>query len=193
MTERPVLATDRLILRPWRDADREALGALNADPEVMAHFPAPLDRAASDAMLERMRGQFATLGFGFWAVTEAPDGPLLGLVGLGAPRFEAHFTPCIEVAWRLGRAHWGKGYASEAARAALVFGFERAGLDEIVAMTLPTNRRSQAVMERLGMTRDPADDFDHPNVPEGHAMRRHLLYRLTRDAWRGGQEQQQGA
>lgn len=193
MSNGPVLRTDRLVLRPWRDGDLAPLAALNADPAVMEHFPATLSLAESEFMLTRMHEQFATLGFGFWAVTAAPDGPLLGLVGLGAPRFEAHFTPCVEIAWRLARPHWGRGLASEAARAALAFGFEQAGLGEIVAMTLPANRRSRAVMERLGMKRDPADDFDHPRLPEGHPMRRHVLYRLARADWAAEAGRPQGA
>jgi ribosomal-protein-alanine N-acetyltransferase len=131
-------------------------------------------------VVERIRAHFAEHGFGLWAVEVAEDGALAGFVGLQVPHFEAAFTPCVEVGWRLGRAHWGRGYATEAARAALDHGFGPAGLREIVSFTVPANRRSRAVMERLGMVRDPADDFDHRSLPEGHRLRRHVLYRIRR-------------
>lgn len=173
------IRTGRLILRRWRDEDLEPFAKLNADPEVMAHMPSLLDRAESDAFAERIGKQFDQHGFGLWAVEVPGVAPFVGFVGLAIPRFTAHFTPCVEVGWRLARAHWGKGYATEAARAALAFGFDQVGLDEIVAFTVPANTRSIAVMERLGMTRSPADDFDHPSLPEGSPLRRHVLYRLT--------------
>lgn len=177
------LTTERLILRPWRDADLAPFAALNADPEVMAHFPMPLAREESDALAARIRGGLGAEGFGLWAVEVRGGAPFIGFVGLAAPSFSTHFTPCIEVGWRLARAHWGQGYASEAAEAAVADGFARLGLAEIVSFTVPANLRSRAVMERLGMTRDPADDFDHPRLPEGHPLRRHVLYRLSRAAW----------
>lgn len=173
------LRTDRLTLRRWRDEDLEPFAQLNADPEVMAHMPSLLNRAESDALAARIRGQFEQRGFGLWAVEVPGVAPFIGYVGLAVPRFTAHFTPCVEVGWRLARAHWGFGYATEAARASLAFGFDHVRLDEIVSFTVPANTRSIAVMERLGMTRDPADDFDHPGLPEGHPLRRHVLYRLT--------------
>ncbi|MES1239233.1 MAG: GNAT family N-acetyltransferase, partial [Chloroflexota bacterium] len=122
-------------------------------------------------------------GFGLWVVEAAGDGTFLGFTGLTRPRFDAPFMPAVEVGWRFARHTWGKGYATEAARAALGFGFEVLGLEEIVSFTSPANERSWRVMERLGMTHDPADDFDHPRLPEGHRLRRHLLYRLPRAAW----------
>ena len=149
----------------------------------MAYFPKRLERAESDAMAARIAAFIAANGFGFWAAERKEDGALLGFVGLNAPSWEAPFTPCIEIGWRLAHAHWGHGYATEAARAALAFGFDRLGLDEIVAFTLPANHRSRAVMARLGMRHDPDGDFDHPLVPEGHALRRHVLYRLPRAEW----------
>lgn len=172
------LRTDRLILRTWRESDLEPFAALNADPAVMEHFARPLDRAESDAFVARIRAHFDREGFGFWAVEAPGVAPLVGLVGLARPSFQAPFTPCVEVGWRLARAHWGQGYATEAARAAIRDGFDRLGLDEIVAFTVPGNTRSRAVMERLGMTRSAADDFDHPMLPEGHPLRRHVLYRI---------------
>ena len=170
----------RLLLRPWRDSDLEPFAALNADPVVMEHFPRPLDRAESDAFVARIRAHFDRHGFGFWAVEAPGVAELVGLVGLAVPTFQAHFTPCVEVGWRLARPFWGKGFASEAATASLRFGFERLGLDEIVAFTVPANVRSRAVMERIGMRRSPEDDFEHPILPEGHPLRSHVLYRINR-------------
>lgn len=180
MTE---LTTERLLLRRWRDFDRQPFAALNADPVVMEHFVHPLTRERSDAMVERIEAEFDEHGFGLWAV-EVRDVPaFVGFVGLARQTFPAHFTPAVEVGWRLARDAWGHGYATEGASAALDFAFDIVGLDEVVSMTIPRNVRSRAVMERLGMTRDPVDDFDHPNVPEGHTHRRHVLYRITADQW----------
>lgn len=182
----PLLTTARLVLRPWRDDDLQAFAAINADARAMEYLPKCLSRAESDAWVARARAHFARHGFGPWAVVlvepavPAGAGALIGFVGLFVPNFVAAFTPCVEIGWRLAPARWGQGYASEAARAALRFGFERVGLDEIVAYTVPANLRSQAVMRRLGMQRDPAADFDHPNLPPGHSLRRHVLYRLRR-------------
>ena len=177
------LATARLLLRPWRRQDFAAFAALNADPQVMAHFPAVLDRAASDAVAERVLAHFDRHGYGPWAVEIPGVTTFAGFVGLMIPSFAAHFTPCVEIGWRLARSSWGRGYATEAARAALAYGFETVGLDEIVAMTVPINARSIRVMRGLGMTSDPADDFDHPNLPPDHRLRRHVLYRLRRGDW----------
>lgn len=184
----PEIETARLILRQWSDADLAAFAVINADARAMEHFPAPLDRAESDALAGRWRTMFAERGFGMWAVEEKPaDGragtPFIGFVGLSVPLYEAAFTPCVETGWRLGPAWWGRGYASEAARAALGFGFGARGLAEIVAYTAVGNRRSRAVMERLGMDRDPADDFNHPLLPAGHRLSRHVLYRIGRAAF----------
>ncbi len=176
--ERPrELRTDRLLLRRWRSDDRAPFAALNADPRVTEFLAGPLSRASSDALAERIEAHFAQYGFGPWAVEVPGEIPFAGFVGLGVPGFTAPFTPCVEVLWRLAPACWGRGYATEGARAALDFGFTHAGLAEIVSFTVPANVRSRAVMERLGMTRDPADDFDHPELPAGHSLRRHVLYR----------------
>lgn len=175
----PELDTDRLLLRRWRQADREPFAALNADPEVMAHFPAPLSRAQSDQMIDRMEAAFERQGYGLWAIELRATGELLGFTGLNEVGFDAHFTPAVEVGWRLARPAWGFGYATEAARAALAYGFDAVGLEEIVSFTTVGNARSQAVMRRLGMTHEPADDFDHPNLPVGHPLRPHVLYRIT--------------
>jgi ribosomal-protein-alanine N-acetyltransferase len=173
-----MLETDRLLLRRWRPADREPFAALNADPEVMEHFPAPLRRRESDDLVARIEASFDERGYGPWALEVKETGAFIGYTGLMHQSFPAHFTPAVEVGWRLARAAWGHGYASEAARAALAYGFDEIGLDEIVSMTAVVNVRSQRVMERIGMTRDPADDFLHPNIPAGSAIEPHVLYRI---------------
>jgi len=171
-----VIHTQRLLLRQWRDDDLDAFAELNADPEVMRHFPRTLSRAESDTLVARQRTLIAERGWGLWAV-DAPEG-FIGFVGLSEPRFEAHFTPAVEVGWRLAQRGWRKGYATEAARAAIAYGFGELGLDEIVSFTYVGNVRSRGVMERLGMTRDEADDFEHPLLPAGDPLRHHVLYRL---------------
>jgi ribosomal-protein-alanine N-acetyltransferase len=173
------LDTERLKLRRWRERDREPFAALNADPAVMEHFPALLDRDESDALVERIESGFERHGFGLWALELRDGGEFVGFAGLAVPPFEPHFTPAVEVGWRLARSAWGRGYATEAGRAALTFGFEGLGLDEVVSMTAVGNARSRAVMERLGMIHDPTDDFDHPGLPAGDPRRRHVLYRIT--------------
>ena len=156
---------------------------MNADPVVMEYFPSTLSRSESDASVDRIEAHFAKHGFGLWAVEIPGVTAFAGFVGPSIPAFEAHFTPCVEVGWRLAREYWGKGYATEGARAALRFGFGQLGLIEIVSFTTPAHARSRRVMERIGMQRSPADDFDHPLLPPGHPMRRHVLYRLTKTEW----------
>jgi RimJ/RimL family protein N-acetyltransferase len=175
----PELQTERLLLRRWIDTDRAPFAAMNADPLVMAHFEATLPPAASETWLDQMDARFDATGYGLWAVERRSDGRWLGMTGLAAPTFEAAFMPCVEVGWRFAAEHWGHGYATEAARAAIDYGFSVIGLREIVSFTTAGNRRSRAVMERLGMVRDPADDFDYPRLPEGHPQRPHVLYRLA--------------
>ncbi len=173
------LRTERVVLRRWRDEDREPFAALNADPEVMRHFPAPLTRAESDAMVDRIEARFVETGVGLWAA-ETGDLGFIGFVGVAWQSFPAPFTPAVEVGWRLARAAWGRGLAPEAARAAVADGFARLAVDEVVSMTAATNLPSQRVMQKIGMTRDPADDFEHPSLPEGHVLRPHVLHRLRR-------------
>jgi len=175
-----LLETERLRLRRWRDEDLGPFAAMNADPEVMEHFPAALTRAQSDLLVERIEAGFEANGFGLWALEVRDSGAFIGFTGLAAPGFEAEFTPAVEVGWRLARSSWGNGYATEAGRAALTFGFEWLGFKEIVSFTTAANLRSRAVMERLGMGRDPADDFEHPSLPPGHPQRPHVLYRATK-------------
>jgi RimJ/RimL family protein N-acetyltransferase len=171
------LRTERLLLRQWRDEDRAPFAALNADPVVMEHFPSTMTREASDAFVDFNIATIAERGWGLWAV-EA-NGEFIGFVGLNEPRFEAHFTPAIEIGWRLARDAWSHGYATEAARAVLDYAFDDLGLDEIVSFTTVANQPSRRVMERIGMTHDPADDFDHPNVTD-ERIKPHVLYRLAR-------------
>ncbi|WP_161913023.1 GNAT family N-acetyltransferase [Methylosinus sp. C49] len=176
--EAPILITERLRLRAWRDSDREPFAALNADLRVMKHFSRPLDRAQSDAFADRAQAKLVKSGFGLWAVEAPGVAPFLGFVGLAEPAFVAHFTPCVEIGWRLARQHWGQGYATEAARAVLDHAFRVLGLSEVVSFTAQGNQRSRRVMERLGMSYEASDDFDYPNFPVGHESRRHVLYRI---------------
>ncbi len=173
------LTTERLVLRRWLPSDREPFAALNADPSVMEHFPSVLTRAESDRLADLISDGFAARGFGFWAVEVASTGEFIGFTGLSVPSFEAHFLPAVEIGWRFRRSSWGQGYGSEAARRALAFAFDDLGLEEVVAFTATTNVRSEALMRRIGMTHDPADDFDHPSLEEGHRLRRHVLYRAA--------------
>jgi RimJ/RimL family protein N-acetyltransferase len=177
-----MLETPRLILREWRDADVDAWAAMGADPRVMKHFPALNDRAQSEASAARFRIALERDGYGWWAIEVKGGAAFAGTIILQAVPFEAHFTPAIEVGWRLAYEHWGHGYAAEGARAALDFAFNELQRTEVVAMTTPVNVRSQRVMERLGMRRDPRDDFEHPLIAEGHPLRTHMLYRLKRPA-----------
>ena len=173
------IRTDRLVLRRWRTEDREPFFRLNGNPLVMRYFERALTREESDAMVDRIERHFDENGFGSWAVEVVGGSPFIGYVGLWRPNFQAHFMPAVEIGWRLDMPFWGRGYATEAARAALADGFERVGLREIVSFTSPLNVPSIKVMERIGMTHDPADDFDHPNVTQGHRLKRHVLYRLA--------------
>lgn len=176
-----MLRTDRLVLRPWRESDREPFAALNADPDVMEFFPAPLTREESDGFADRIEAAITGQGWGLWAA-EVVGGPaFIGFIGLAAPRFEAAFTPCVEVGWRLARSAWGHGYAPEGATEALRYGFEELALAEIVSFTSVLNTKSRRVMEKIGMTHDPADDFDHPSLPVDSPLRRHVLYRAIAD------------
>jgi len=179
-----MLRTERLILRDWRDDDLDAFAALCADPAVMEYLRPVVDRAASDAIAAQVRAHIREHGFGFWIVALADHEAPIGVIGLSHVGFTAPFTPAVEIGWRLAPSSWGKGYAYEAAAAALDDGFGRLELSEIVAFTVPANARSQALMRRLGMTRDPRDDFDHPRVAADSPLRRHVLHRLHRAAWR---------
>ncbi len=171
------LRTPRLRLRRWLPGDRDAFAAINADPEVMRYLPGPLTREQSDAMVDRIEAHFETHGFGLWAVEVRGEAPCAGFIGLAVPRFEAHFTPCVEIGWRLASSHWGQGYATEGAAAALRYGFESLNLNEIISMTVPKNVASRRVMEKIGLNHDPSGDFDHPMFPDDPRLCRHVLYR----------------
>lgn len=176
--------TERLQLRQWRDEDRTPFAELNADPQVMEYFPAILDRAASDATVDRLSAHIAEHGWGFWAVERRQDGKFIGFVGLQHAPPELPFSPCVEIGWRLASLYWGRGYASEAANVALCVAFEELQLREVVSFTALQNIRSQRVMQRLGMREDP-QAFEHPRLPANSHLRRHCLYRLTAKQWRG--------
>ena len=173
------LRTERLLLRRWRLEDREPFAALNADPRVMEHFPSVLTRAESDGLVDRIEAGFEQHGFGLWAVEVPGAAPFIGFIGLAAQGPEFPFGPTVEVGWRLAHRSWGMGYATEGARAALECGLDGFALDEIVSFTSAANLRSQRVMRRLGMTHHARDDFDHPRIPVGHRLRRHVLFRTT--------------
>jgi len=177
------LVTVRLHLRRWRDADRLPFQKLNADPRVMEFMPSLLTPEASDAMIVRIEQHFERQGFGLFAAELLEDRSLLGFIGLSVPAFDAPFMPAVEIGWRLDAAYWSRGLATEGARAVLRHAFETLGLANVVSFTAPQNVRSRRVMEKLGMSHDPADDFDHPRLPAGHPLRRHVLYRLERASW----------
>lgn len=174
------LRTDRLWLRRWLPDDREPFAQLNSDPRVVEFLRSALSREESAARADRIEAHFEKYGFGLWAVEVPGVTRFAGFVGLAVATFEAPFTPCVEIGWRLAAEHWNRGYATEGARAAMEFGFRWLQLEEIVSFTVPRNVRSRRVMEKIGMTRSASDDFDHPLLPEGHPLRRHVLYRLAR-------------
>jgi RimJ/RimL family protein N-acetyltransferase len=173
------IQTPRLLLRRWREADQAAFAALNADPIVMEHFPAILSAQESAAAVTRILAHFEQHGFGLWAVEIIDVAPFAGFVGLNIPRFQSHFTPCVEIGWRLAANYWNQGIATEGAQAALSFAFHELGLQEVVSFTAVGNLRSQRVIVKIGMTHDPKDDFDHPALPAGHRLERHVLYRAS--------------
>ena len=177
---RDTITTDRLLLRRWRDSDRLPFQAMNADPRVMEFMPSLLSPDESDALIDRAQAHFDRHGYGPFAVELLEDHSFIGFIGLSIPNFDAPFMPAVEVGWRLAFDYWGRGLATEGARAVVRYAFEELGLDSLVSFTVPGNLRSRRVMEKIGMTHDPRDDFDHPRLPEGHPLRRHVLYRLQR-------------
>lgn len=177
------LTTDRILLRRWTPADWEPFAAMNADPRVMEFFTKRLSKDESKAAAERIEAHFEKHGFGLWAVELLQSRRFIGFTGLSVPGFRAHFTPCVEIGWRLCADSWGHGLATEAAREVLQYGFERIGLSAVVSFTAQGNMRSRRVMEKLRMTHDPADDFEHPALHAGHPLRGHVLYRLTKEQW----------
>jgi len=180
MSAPPALRTERLLIRAWRDDDVDAAAAMNADPRVMEFFPSIVAPADTAAQIAGTRARLADTGYGFLPVEVVGGASFVGMVGLVVPRFEAHFTPAVEIGWRFAAAHWGRGYATEAARAVLAYGFEQLALPEIVSFTTAANLRSRRVMEKLGMRRAEEDDFLHPALADGHPLKPHVLYRLRR-------------
>ena len=183
MSNGPRIETERLVLRRWQPEDLDPFASLNADPTVMEHFPATMTRRQTEQMILRIQQGFEVNGFGLWALEAKADRSFVGFCGLSEPSFQAHFMPAVEVGWRLAKEYWGHGYATESAAAAVTFGFTEARLAEIVSFTIPENERSIAVMERLGMSHDRADDFDHPLFMDDDRLRRHVLYRLEAGRW----------
>lgn len=177
------LRTARLRLRPWSEADRRPFAAMHADPDVMTFMPGVLDDQASDVLVARHLRNAEQLGFGSWSIEVLGGESFIGYVGLQRPNFVAHFTPCVEMSWMLARHAWGHGYAIEAARALCQRAFDDLAIEELVAFTVPPNSRSRGVMNKLGMSHDEADDFDHPRLVAGHPLRRHVLYRLRAEKW----------
>src|SRR3990167_2313304 len=174
-----VLETERLILREWKDADIPIFAAMNQDPKVMEFFPAPLSAIESASLVDRFRRHFKKHGFGLYAVELKSSGEFIGFVGLSIPTFKAHFTPCVEIGWRIASQYWNQGYATEAAKTVLLAAFNTFGLQEVVSFTPVVNKRSIRIMEKIFMTHDPKDDFDHPSLPKGQFLARHVLYRIT--------------
>lgn len=172
--------TQRLLLRKWKDTDLSPFSEINKDPKVLEFLPGPLTDVETAEFIHRIQVHFQEFGFGLWAVELKGTGEFIGYVGLSVPGFKAHFTPCVEIGWRLSPPHWRKGYATEAATKVLEIGFSEFSLAEIVSFTVPENHRSIQVMEKIGMTRNQADDFCHPKLPAGHQFSRHLLYRIQK-------------
>lgn len=187
MTAKPiVLKTERLLLRPWKESDLEPFAAMNADIRVMEYFPSVLTRLESDQLVGRAMQKIERNGWGLWAAALLETDEFIGFIGLNiitASDLQVPFSPAVEIGWRIAYQYWGKGYAPEGALAALECGFKTAELKEIVAFTAFHNQRSRSVMKKIGMSHNPSDDFDHPKVPEGHHLRRHVLYRIKRDEW----------
>ena len=177
------LKTERLILREWNDADREPFARINADSRVMEYLGETMSREESDEVAERIEAHFRAHGFGLCAAELAESGEFIGFIGLAVPTFEAAFTPCVEIGWRLAAEYWGAGLATEGAREIVRYAFEALGLAELVSLTTIRNERSRRVMAKLGMEHDATENFDHPKLPAGHPLRRHVLYRLTRAKW----------
>lgn len=179
-----MIVTDRLILRPWKEDDREPFFRMNSDPAVMQFLPKCLSRAESDALVDRIHSHFQKHSFGLYAVNRRNGPSFIGFIGLSVPAFQAHFTPCVEIGWRLAADQWGRGLATEGATAILRYAFDELNLPEVVSFTVPANVASRRVMEKIGMRHDSAGDFDHPSLPEGSPLRRHVLYRVQNPASR---------
>jgi len=178
-----VVTTERLVLRHWRESDREPFARLNADPRVMEFMPHVLSKQESNAMVDRIETHFRQHSYGLCAVELRRGATFIGFIGLNVPSFNAAFTPCVEVGWRLAADYWNQGLATEGARAIVGYAFDVLGLEELVSFTVPANVKSRRVMEKLGMTHELSDDFDHPRLLPEHPLRRHVLFRLSRSTW----------
>ncbi len=178
-----IIQTERLILRQWCDQDLEPFAVMNADPRVMEFFPSTLSKKESNDLAKRIADKITEQSWGLWAVSIPHIADFIGFIGLAKPTFEAHFTPVVEIGWRLAFDYWGKGYATEGAKAVLKYGFQKLLLNEIVSFTAVQNTRSRKIMENIGLHHELKDDFDHPKLPEGHPLRRHVLYRLNKTDW----------
>ena len=177
------MRTVRLVLRHWHNSDRLPFARLNADAQVMEFLPSILSEQESNSLVDRIEAHFQEHGFGLYAAEIRSERRFIGFIGLSVPTFHAAFTPCVEIGWRLAGECWGQGLATEGAREIVRYAFEELQLEDLVSFTVPANVRSQRVMKKLGMTRDPKDDFDHPRLPAGHRLQRHVLYRLSRSGW----------
>jgi len=178
------MRTERLVLRHWHNSDREPFARLNADGRVMEFMPTVLSEQESNSLVDRIEAHFQHHGFGLYAAELRSNSRFIGFIGLNIPTLHTAFTPCVEIGWRLAAEYWGEGLATEGAREIVRYGFKELNLQELVSFTVPSNARSLRVMKKLGMTHDPDDDFDHPRLPVGHPLRPHVLYRLSRSAWR---------
>lgn len=176
-----IIETERLILRKWKDEDLEPFSCLNADARVMEYFPRVLTCEEAKAFMDRIRRHIEKYGFGLFAVEVKESREFIGYIGLAIPTIETAFTPCVEIGWRLAFDHWGKGYATEGARAVLKYGFEKMGLDEILSWTVPANVRSRKIMEKIGMRQDMEGSFRHPGLSQDHPLSLHVLYRISRE------------
>ncbi|KTD11233.1 GNAT family N-acetyltransferase [Legionella jamestowniensis] len=174
-----IIESKRLIIREWLETDYPLFIEMNADAQVMQYFPAILSEKETMAMLARIHAHIQQHGFGLWAAELKETAEFIGFIGLNIPSFSAHFSPCVEIGWRLSPRFWGKGLAIEGAKAVLAYGFKQLGLKEIVSFTTITNVRSQRVMQKIGMTCDGKDNFCHPNLPLKHPLSPHVLYRIT--------------
>lgn len=177
------LSTDRLLLRQWKEEDFPLFAKMNSDPVVMEYYPSILSEDESNAMARKLRALISERSWGFWAVETIKENTFIGFVGLHEPTYDLPVTPCIEVGWRLGKEWWGNGYATEAARESLRFAFEELGLGEVYSFTSVSNKKSWSVMERLNMS-NTGNNFEHPIIPEGHALREHVLYKITKEQWK---------
>jgi ribosomal-protein-alanine N-acetyltransferase len=180
MITKNTIETERLLLREWENQDLETFANINRDPKVMEFMPGLLTLEETSNWMNKIKQHFVKYRYGYWAVTLKNSDELIGYTGLNVPSYETHFTPCVEISWRIASKHWGKGVATEAARAVLTNGFEKYGLKEIVSLTVPANKRSIRVMEKIGMKRDLSGDFNHPILPKEHPLSKHILYRISK-------------